>query len=413
MTRTALTLKNCRLCGSKKLKTVIDLGISPPPNTLLKKSQFKKEQFFPLKVNFCLNCGQVQLSHVVSPNLMFQNYPYVSSTSQVMIDHFNDYAASVTKKLKLKKGNLVVEMGSNDGILLKFFKSHGLKVLGVDPAKNIAAIANKNGVPTLPNFFTTQIATKIVKKYGQAKLIAANNVFAHIHDLNEVIKGVDILLDENGVFVIEFPYINNLIEDNVFDSIYHEHLSYLAVGPLKKFSEKYQMQIFDVVSNSVQGGSIRIFIEKANGPFKVSKSIFKYLELEKKKKLNKYQTFIKFSQKIKNTKKSLMLILHKLKKQNNKIIGYGAPGRSTTLLNYFGINNKILDFIVDDNPLKHGLFTPGSHILVLPINNIELSKPDYILILSWNYAKPIMKKLVNFKKAGGSFIIPIPTPKVI
>lgn len=414
MKKRATLLTKCRLCESKNLKVVIDLGNSPPPNTLLKKSQLKsKESIFPLKVNYCVSCGQLQLSHVVSPEIMFRHYPYVSSTSKVMVDHFEQYAKSSVKNLKLQKGQLVVEMGSNDGILLKFFKDQKMKVLGVDPARNIAKLATKSGIPTIPDYYTETLAKKLVKKYGYAKLIIGNNVFAHINDVADVARASSVLLEKDGVLIIEFPYVVDLIDNNVFDSIYHEHLSYLSVTPLEKFFNRFEMQIFNVVKSSVQGGSIRIHVKRKIGKYKVLSSVKKFMDLEKKKRLKELATYKKYSKKIESTKKSLMSILLTLKKKDKTIIGYGAPGRSTTLLNYFGINTKILDCIVDDNPHKLGLFTPGTHIPIINSRDLAKLKPDYILILSWNFAKPIMSKLSDLKKKGVKFIIPIPTPKVI
>lgn len=414
MKKLAFKLTHCRLCRSKKLKGVIDLGKSPPPNTLLKKNQLNKyEPFFPLVVNFCKDCGQAQLSHVVSPRLMFQNYPYVSSTSHVMVDHFEQYAKTVFTRLRLKKGDFVVEIGSNDGVLLKFFEKLGVKILGIDPAKNIATLANKEGIPTLPRFFNSKLAKQVAKKYGKAKLIAANNVFAHIHDLGDVVAGTKEILDKHGVFIIEFPYLMNLIDDNVFDSIYHEHLSYLSVRPLERFFKGFGMEIFNVVKTPVQGGSIRVFVKKQGGNHKPTKAVTKFLGLEKKKKLDQIQTYLEFAKNTQEIKRSLNTLLAKLKKQNKKIVGYGAPGRSTTLLNYFGIDTKTLDYIVDDNPNKHGLYTPGTHIPIFSVSQIERVNPDYLLILSWNFAKPIMSKLADFKYRGGRFIIPIPKPYIV
>lgn len=414
-TKNAIELKYCRLCKAKNLKLILDLGKSPLPNTLLKKSQLNNpEPIFPLRVNLCTKCGQVQLSHVVSPELMFRdNYTYVSSTSPVMVDHFEAYANSVFKKLKLKKKDLVVEIGSNDGTLLKFFKKLGVEVLGVDPARNIAAQAIKEGIPTLPEFFNLKVAARIVKKCGKAKVVTGNNVFAHIHDLDEVVKGVKELLDENGAFIIEFPYLVDFIDNNVFDSIYHEHLSYLAIRPLDKFFKGFGMQIFDCFRTTVQGGSIRVFVKKQGGRYKKTTAVAKFLDLEKKKKLTQVQIYLKFAKKVQGIKKSLNALLAKLKEQNKKIAGYGAPGRSTTLLNYFGIDNKILNYIVDDNPYKHGFYTPGTHIPIFDIPQIQKTNPDYLLILSWNFAEPIMKRLTYYKKSGGKFIIPVPEPQIV
>ena len=410
----ALALNHCRLCKSKDLKLVLDLGKSPLPNAYLKKSQLsKKELFFPLIVNFCPNCGQLQLSHVAPPELMFINYAYVSSTSPVMIAHFNQYAKSVFKKLKLEKGNLVVELGSNDGVLLKQFKKLGTSILGIDPARNIAALATKAGIPTLPHFFSKKLAKKIVNKYGRAKVIAGNNVFAHIHDLDEVVNGVHQLLDLNGAFIVEFPYLVDFLDNKVFDSVYHEHLSYLSIKPLNRFFKSFDMEIFDSIRTPVQGGSVRVFVKKQAGKIKITKNVTDLLDLEKIKGLDRIQTHIKFAKKIEKTKKSLNNLLEKLKNQNKKIVGYGAPGRSTTLLNFCGINSKILDYIVDDNPLKHGLYTPGTRIPIFDIPKLQETNPDYIFISSWNYAIPIIEKLKKQKNIKAKFIIPVPEPQIV
>lgn len=410
----ALELNYCRLCKSKNLKLVLDLGKSPLPNAYLKKSQLKNEEpIFPLKVNFCPNCGQLQLSHVAPPEFMFRNYAYVSSTSPVMISHFNEYANSVFKKLKLEKESLVVELGSNDGVLLKQFKKLGSAVLGIDPAKNIANLATKEGIPTLPYFFSKKLARKVAKIYGKAKVITGNNVFAHIHDLDEVVEGVHELLDDRGAFVVEFPYLVDFLDNNVFDSVYHEHLSYLAVNPLNRFFKNFGMQIFDCYRTPVQGGSVRIFVKRKGGKYKITKNVAELLALEKIKGLDKIQTHVKFAKKVEKTKKSLNTLLKKLKKQNKKIVGYGAPGRSTTLLNFCGIDTKFLDYIVDDNPLKIGLYTPGTHIPIFDISKLWETNPDYIFISSWNFATPIIEKLKKQRNLKGKFIIPIPKPQIV
>lgn len=407
-------LKYCRLCKSKNLKLVLDLGKTALANSFLKKEELVKEEpMFPLALNFCLDCGQLQTTHVVSPELMFRDYVWVSSTSPVTVSHFEEYANSVFRGLKMKKNDLVVEMGSNDGVLLKPFKKLGAKVLGVDPARNVAERTTKDGILTLPNYFNPQIAQQILNDYGKAKVIAGNNVFAHIHDLDEILKAVDILLDDNGSFIIEFPYLIDFIEKNLFDITYHEHLSYLAIGPLDKFFKNHGMQIFDVVKTPVHGGSTRVFVKKHNGKYNVSNSVNKFMHLEEEKGLHKVQTYDQFAKKVKNNKEELTQLLKSLKRQNKKIVGYGAPAKGNTLLSYFGIDNNMLDYIVDDSKYKHGLFTPGTHIPVTDPSLLEKLKPDYVFILAWNFAEPIMNKLTNFKKEGGLFIIPVPKPYII
>lgn len=414
MIKKVFKLKYCRLCKSKNIISVLDLGKTALANSFLNKKQLSdKELFFPLGLNFCPNCGQLQISHVVNPELMFRNYVWVSSTSHVTREHFKEYAEMVFKKLDMKKGDLVVEMGSNDGVLLKPFKIMGAKVLGVDPARNVAKRATLEGINTLPYFFNSKIAKKISKKYGKAKVISGNNVFAHIHDLDEIVMGVKNLLEKDGVFVIEFPYLIDFVEKNLFDLVYHEHLSYLAIAPLAKFFKKHDMEIFDVVKTPVHGGSIRLFVQRVGGRYKTNKSVSKYIEIEKQKKLDKLQTYIKYANSIKNNKKDLMKILKDLKMKKKKIAAFGAPAKGNTLLTYFNIDTKILDYIVDDSSYKHNLYTPGTHIPIYNPDRLEIDKPDYIFMLAWNFADDLMKRLKEFKKSGGKFIIPVPKPHII
>lgn len=404
----------CRLCKSKKLEKILDLGKTPPANSFLKKSQLKdNEDFFPLIVNFCVNCGQLQLGHIVSPEILFRDYVWVSSTSPVTVAHFEEYASSVFGKLKIKKGDLVVEMGSNDGVLLKPFKKLGARVLGVDPARNVASRATREGIPTLPYFFNLEVARQIAKKYGRAKVITANNVFAHIDDLDEIVNAVYELLDKEGAFIIEAPYNIDLLEKNLFDIIYHEHLSYLSITPLDIFFKSFGMQIFNVVRTPVHGGSVRIFVKMSGAKHKISKSVQKFIELERRKKLYDINVYRAFAKKIEENKIELVKLLRGLKEGKKTIAGYGAPAKATTLLYYFNIGKETLDFIVDDSPYKVGLFTPGKHIPVIATKELYTKKPDYVLILAWNFAKPIMKMHQRFKKEGGKFIIPVPKPKVI
>lgn len=407
-------LNYCRMCKGEQLKKVISLSPTPPANAFLaKKDLKKKESFFPLQVNFCLDCGQLQLTHVVSPELLFRNYVYVSSTSPVFVAHFEEYAKDLIKKFKLNKNSFVVDIGSNDGILLKPLKNTGVKVLGVDPAVDIAKKATKEGIKTLPNFFSTKLAEKIVKKYGHADVVCANNAFAHIHDLDEIVESVKILTKSNGIFVIEFPYLIDFIEKNLFDTIYHEHLSYLSLRPLKTILERFDMQIIDAKKVDSHGGSLRVSIQKQGGQKNVQDSVAVFIDKERKLGLDNINTYLKFAKKIEINKKKLIKLLKKLKSQNKTLVGYGAPAKGNTLLNFYKIGPQILDYIVDDSKYKQGLFTPGTHIQVVPFQEIANTKPAYIFILAWNFANPLMNKLSDFKKAGGHFIIPVPQAKII
>lgn len=402
------------MCKSKNLHKVIKLSPTPPANAFLKRRELKKpESFFPLKVNFCNKCGQLQLAHVVSPELLFRNYVYVSSTSPVFITHFGEYAKDLIKRFRLNKKSLVIDIGSNDGILLKPLKNSGVKVLGVDPAIAIAKKATKEGIETLPNFLNTKLAKKIVGKFGQADVVTANNAFAHINNLDEIIESVKVLTTQNGVFVIESPYLIDFIEKNLFDTIYHEHLSYISLRPLVALFKRFNMEIFDVKKVSSHGGSLRIYIKKSDASYKVRRVVQDFVNREIKLGFNNIETYFEFAKRIGENKTKLIMLLKKLKSKGKTIAGYGAPAKGNTLLNYFKIGPQILDYIVDDSEYKQGLYTPGTHIPVVPFRKIAETKPDYIFILAWNFAKPLMNKLSDFKESGGHFIIPVPEVKII
>lgn len=407
-------LNFCRMCKGKNLKKVISLAPTPPANAFLTKDELKKkEPFFPLEVNFCEDCGQLQLTHVVSPELLFRNYVYVSSTSPVFVAHFKEYANDLAKRFKLNSKSIVLDIGSNDGILLRPLKEMGVKVLGVDPAVKIAKKATADGINTIPDFLDTVLAKKIIKKYGYADVVCANNAFAHINDLDEIVKSVKILTDKNGVFVIEFPYLIDLIEKNYFDLIYHEHLSYFSIRSLQALFKRFEMEIFDAKKVSSHGGSLRVYVQKKGGNKKISPEVNKFLTLEMELGLNKIETYKKYAKKIEENKKKLMNLLEKLKIHGKTIVGYGAPAKGNTLLNYFKIGPKILDYIVDDSVYKQGLYTPGTHILVVASSQLSKTGPDYILILAWNFADSIINKLVDFKKTNGHFIVPVPQATII
>lgn len=402
-------LNVCRMCKGASLREVIKLAPTPPANAFLKEKQLEDpEPFFPLKVNFCSDCGQLQLTHVVSPELLFRNYVYVSSTSPIFVAHFEEYANDLIHRFDLDKTSLVVDIGSNDGILLKPLKKAGIKILGVDPAIGIAKKATSEGIETLPHFLNTKLAKNVVKKYGYADVVCANNAFAHIHDLDEIVNSVKILTHSEGVFVIEFPYLIDFIQKNYFDLIYHEHLSYLSVRSLAALFKRHDMEIFDVKKVDSHGGSLRVYVKKVESLRKIQKSVLEYIKKEEEQGLDSINTYLKFSKKIEYNKTTLVALLKKLKRNGKSIVGYGAPAKGNTLLNYFKIGPKILDYIVDDSNYKQGSYTPGTHILVVPSSQIIKTKPDYVLILAWNFADSIMKKLEGYKKQGGHFIVPVP-----
>lgn len=407
-------ISTCRVCRRNDFSKVLTFGPTPLANAFLPKEKIDKEEYFyPLDVYFCNNCKFLTLGHVVSPVVLFEDYVYVSSTSQVFINHFKMFAQDVYSRFNLTKSSLVIDIGSNDGILLKPFKMLGTKVLGIEPASQIAKVAQKEGVSTIAEFFSINLAKRIFKKYGKANIVSATNVFAHIDDLDEVIKGLDILLDDNGVFIMEAPYLVDFLEKKYFDLVYHEHLSYWAIRPLIVLFRRFDMQVFDVKKVPVHGGTIRVFVKKKVGKYKIDKRVEQFLQLEKKWKVDKKQTYIRFADKVLENKIKLLTLLRKLKLQDKQISGYGAPAKGNTLLNYFGIGTEILDYVVDDNAWKQGLYTPGKRIPVVSPQYLYENRPDYLLILAWNFTQSIIKNHEKFSKSGGRFIIPVPFPKII
>ncbi len=404
---------SCRVCKGKDLSKVLTLGPTPLANAFLSKEEADSaESFYPLDLYFCNNCSFLQLGHVVSPEVLFKNYVYVSSTSKVFISHFEEFAKDVFKRFKLDSKSLVIDIGSNDGILLKPFKKLGAKVLGIEPAKEIAKVARKEGVDTVSEFFSVNLAKRIVNKQGKAKIITATNVFAHIDDLDEVINGLNELLDDDGVFIMEAPYLVDFLEKRYFDLVYHEHLSYWAVKPLITLFRRFDMVLFDVQKVDVHGGTIRVFIKKQRGLYKIEKRVQDFLDFEKRAKLNDKKTYLDYSTKVSENKIELVSLLSSLKSKGKKIAAYGAPAKGNTLLNFFSIGTEILDYVVDDSPWKQGLYTPGKRIPVVSSKKMYEKKPDYMLILAWNFADSIIKMHEKYQSMGGKFIIPVPKPKI-
>lgn len=407
--------KKCRICFSKKLYKFVDLGNMPIPNGFLKENQLTKdEKKYPLACYFCEDCGLVQLTHVVNPKIMFSHYVYVPSGARVMLNNFNNLANEARKQVSLNSKSLVCDIGSNDGSLLKAFKPYGVRVLGIDPAKNLAKLAIKNGIPTEAVLFNEKNTDKIIKKWGRADVVTATNVIAHIDDLHEVFKSLKNLLKTNGVFITEFPYLLDLIEKNQFDTIYHEHLSYFSLKPWQKIAGEYGFEITSIQRLSIHGGSIRIFHKKKE-KIKLKKSrVLNYLiNLEEQRGLYVRKTYDDFTKRLQKIKNDLNFKLNNIKKSGKKIVGYGAPAKGNVLTHFFDIGKDVLDYIVDSTPYKQGLFTPGKHIPIFSEQQIDNNKPDYLLILAWNFANEIISKNRKFKRRGGKFIIPIPEVKII
>lgn len=411
-----IKITKCRICNSKELSDVIDLGDQPIPNGFLSKEQLRiKEKRYPLAVVFCKNCTLMQLKYLVKPEVMFDNYLYIPSASKTRIEHFKKLAEEVGSLAKLKSDSLVIDIGSNDGSLLVAFKNLGARVLGIDPAQNLVTVAALSGVTTVQSYFDSKVAVRVVKKYGKAKAMCATNVIAHIHNLREVLKGAEILLEDDGVFLMQFPYSLDLIEKNLFDTIYHEHLSYFSVKSLLYLANESELEIFDIQKNELDGGSLKVFWKKKKSrKNKVNKAVIsKILKEEEKFGLYELSTYLEFAKRVEKLKGTVIKRLNTMKKNKKSIVGYGAAAKANVLLNYFGLDTKIFDYIVDSTPYKQGLFTPGTHVPIFSEDKIYKTNPDYILIFAWNFSKEIISKNKKFQNAGGKFILVEPSFKII
>jgi SAM-dependent methyltransferase len=407
-------ISSCRVCTKNDFTRVFNFGPTPLANEFLKKELTDREEYFyPLEVYFCNNCHFLELGHVVDPQILFGNYVYVSSTSPVFIRHFEDFAKDVSEKYNINPRSLIVDIGSNDGILLKPFQKLNMRVLGVEPADHIAKEAMKAGVPTVADWFDVNLAKGVVREHGNATVVTATNVFAHIDDLDEVISGIKILLEKDGIFVMEAPYLVDFFEKKYFDLVYHEHLSYWSVRSLIKIFERFEMEVFDVWKVAAHGGTIRVFVKKNEGKYPREKRVDEFLRLEEENKLNDVNVYLNYQREVEENRVKLLKLLTDLKKKGKTIAAYGAPAKGNTLLNYFGIGTEILDFVVDDSPWKQGLYTPGKRIPVVSSQELYTKKPDYLLILAWNFADSIMKMHEKYSQGGGRFVVPVPKPTII
>ena len=400
---------DCRLCGSTKLELVLPILPSAIGDAFVSKDQLNEMQdLYPLDTYLCLNCGHLQNLDVVDPEILFRNYTYRTSASMGLVEHFRKYAQAVVSGLSILQASLVVEIGSNDGSLLKAYKAQGMRVMGVDPAKVIAATATAEGVKTLPEFFTHAIAQQILAENGPATLMCANNVFAHADNIADIVKGIRSLLAPDGVFVFEVSYVPDIIDNFVFDTIYHEHVSHHALIPLERFFNSLDMTLFDVERVSTKGGSIRGFAQPmSTGTRAKTKQYLQMLEEEERRGIARPEIYRAFYLAIEKRKQAVLGYLDEAIGQGKTVAAYGASTTTTTLLYHFELQTR-LKFIVDDNPLKYNLFSPGAHIPVHPSDQLYTSSPDIVVILAWQYAAAIMKRHTRFTEAGGKFLIPLP-----
>ncbi len=408
-------MANCRFCDVLLEQVVVDLGKTPLANSFLSEKMLnEKEEFFPLKVLVCKECYLVQLEEVETPQNIFTNYVYFSSYSKSFLDHAKNYVDMAIDRFHLNKNNFVVEIASNDGYLLQFFKEKNIPLLGIEPAKNIAKIAEEKGINTVNEFFGKEFAVELIKKYGKADLIICNNVIAHVPKINDFVNGLKILMSENGIITIEFPHLMELVDHNQWDTIYHEHFSYFSLFVMQKILEKSQLKIIDVEKISTHGGSLRVFCTHyENKIIEIKDSVHNLLKLEKEKGMMEMPYYQNFSKKVMGSINQFTDFCNQVKSEGKMIVGYGAPAKANTLLNCCRINQDIIEYVVDLSPHKQGLYLPGSHIHIKSPEEIKKSKPDFVIIFPWNLKEEIMKQIEFTKDWGGKFVIPIPKLQII
>jgi SAM-dependent methyltransferase len=404
----------CRSCGSPLHYTCADLGMSPLANAYLKPSQLNAmEPFFPLHAYVCDNCFLVQLEAFEKPQNIFSDYAYFSSYSDTLLRHSKAYTDMIVARLGLTSQHEVVEIASNDGYLLQYFVEKGIPVLGVEPAANVADAAVQKGIPTLVKFFGRETAQEMVSNGKQADLIVANNVLAHVPDVNSFVEGLKILLKPRGVMTLEFHYLLRLMADNLFDTIYHEHFSYFSFGAARKVFARHGLTVFDVEELSTQGGSLRVYVcHEGDTTHTLSPRVEALLAKEKAAGLTQLDTYLDFAETVKRMKRKFLTFLIAAKQEGKTIAGYGAAAKGNTLLNYCGIGTDFVDYVADRSPHKQGLFLPGTHIPICAPEQVQETQPDYLLILPWNIKDEIMKQMAHVREWGGQFVVLIPEVEI-
>jgi hypothetical protein len=403
------------MCHGSSLELYLDLGLTPPADEFREseKAAHLPQVSYPLEVVLCMACGQSQLSTVVAPEVLYQNdYPYESSTTAAGRKHFATFARSVVADYEVRPEELVVDVGSNVGVLVRGFTDAGTRGLGIEPASNIAAIANNNGVETISEFFSVDVARSVLSSHGKARIITATNVFAHVDDLDSFMSAADVMLTQDGLLIIEAPHFLQLVRSLEYDTIYHEHLSYLAVTPLEGFLIRHGFELVDVIQVGIHGGSFRLFVGR-RGQYTASRRVAEMRHIEGDERICELDRLQHFSSAVARHRIELMTLLYDLKRAGRSIAGVSAPAKGMTLINYCGIGPGILEFVTEKSTLKVGRYTPGGRIPVVPDASLTERGIDYGLLLAWNFADEIMANLAGFKAAGGRFIIPIPHPTVV
>jgi SAM-dependent methyltransferase len=400
----------CRFCGAPLHHTLVDLGMSPLCESYVSADHMNQmEPFYPLHVYVCEQCYLVQLEEYVSREDIFTEYAYFSSFATSWLDHVKRYTHQMIDRFGLNENSFVMEVASNDGYLLQYFVEKGVPCLGIEPAANVAKSAEEKGVPTLVEFFGVPLATRLAAEGKQADLIAGNNVLAQVPDLNDFVEGLKLALKPGGVITIEFPHLMQLLNQNQFDTIYHEHFSYFSFISAEKIFAAHELTLFDVEELPTHGGSLRIYARHADDSTKpVSERAIELHNREIQAGYTDMATYANFGEQVKETKRKLLSFLIQARRDGKTVVGYGAPGKGNTLLNYCGIRTDFLDFTVDRNPYKQGKFLPGTHIPILHPDKIQETRPDYVFILPWNFKDEIMQQLAFIREWGGQFVVPIP-----
>lgn len=409
--------KACRSCGGSNLMLVLTLGQMPLANALLTEQQLSQgEETFPLDLAICSDCSLVQITETVPPEKLFGEYFYMSSFSETMLRHAESLTDQVVSERNLDASSLVIEIASNDGYLLQFYQHAGIPVLGIEPARNIARVAEDRGVPTLCDFFSADLAEILAGEGRSADVIHANNVLAHVADLNGTVEGISRLLKPDGVAIIEVPYVKEMIDRCEFDTIYHEHLCYFSLTALDRLFTRHNLTITDIQLLAIHGGTLRFFANRADGSDSTvgqSEAVKQLIAQEKSWGVDQAGFYLGFSKRVNLLKHELLSLLHQIKSKGNRIAAYGASAKGSTLLNYFGLGKETLEFVVDRSTVKQGFYTPGTQLKIYPPEHLLETMPDYVLLLTWNFADEILAQQSEYRRRGGRFVIPIPELRVV
>lgn len=408
-----MNVTRCRICRSLRLVKFLSLGDQPHCNSFLREDQLSEpEPTWPLELLYCQDCHLVQLSYVVDPELMFRNYVYVSGTTRTLTEHFRWSAQDIVTRFRLQPGDLVTDIGSNDGTWLQQFKNLGMRIIGIDPATNIAQMATEHGIETINDFFGERVARDIRERKGAAQAMTAAGVFFHIDDMDNVCRGVKALLADDGVFHVQAIYLGNMLEQTSFDNVYHEHVSYYTLRPLITLFERFELEVFDVGHSPIHAGSLMLYVGHP-GARSIEPSVAQLLEHEHNLGWDSLKPYVEFARRVEAVRDHLCTLLVDLKGQGKRLAAFGAPAKGNTLLNYCNIGTDLLNYAAEKAPLKIGLYTPGMRLPVVDETQAMADPPDYFLLLPWNFKDELLAKNQPYRSAGGKFIIPLPEPHVV